>query len=309
MKIYNNVSAQKVSWVKSNKKKLEERNSQIENLYYPENLEEFLDLIGKIRSKGEVFELIGYSSNTLFLPSYSVKHLICTKLLNKWYETDDMIVCDCGVNVATLSKEMVNKGYVGFEGLTDLPGTLGAAVYGNCGCRNCSVNDILEKITMLLPNGNVRDFYVDDLGIQYRSTVLKRGSLTGTILQVYLRKEQGNAEELKLIAEKNHRYRQLHQPKAANNLGTTFIGKHLTLKGRLYSLVEFFIGMFTGKKAPRYTYAKLLSVLGKSEFIPYVYYWNRYMFFDESSHVLFPKYITFLKGLYKDLHLEIEIRK
>ena len=158
MKIYNNVSAQKVSWVKSNKKKLEERNSQIENLYYPENLEEFLDLIGKIRSKGEVFELIGYSSNTFFLPSYSVKHLICTKLLNKWYETDEMIVCDCGVNVATLSKEMVNKGYVGFEGLTDLPGTLGAAVYGNCGCRNCSVNDILEKITMLLPNGNVRNY-------------------------------------------------------------------------------------------------------------------------------------------------------
>lgn len=309
MKIYNNVSAQKVSWVKSNKKKLEEINGQIESLYYPESLEEFLGLVEKIRSKGEDFELIGYSSNTLFLPSYKVKHLICTKQINKWSETDKEIVCDCGVNIAALSKEMVSKGYVGFEGLTDLPGTIGAAVYGNCGCRNCSVNDILDKFTLLLPNGEVRAFHVEDLDRQYRSTILKRGGLVGTILQVYLRKEQGNAEKLKLIAEKNHKHRQLYQPKAANNLGTTFIGKHLTLKGRIYSLVEFFIGIFAGKKGSRYTYAKLLSVLGKSEFIPYVYYWNRYMFLDEKSHVLFPKYFAFLRSLYQDLHLEIEIRK
>ena len=44
MRIEYNVSANKVSWVKSNKARLDE-SSLIENLYYPEDIEELKDLL------------------------------------------------------------------------------------------------------------------------------------------------------------------------------------------------------------------------------------------------------------------------
>lgn len=309
IKTYNNISAQKVSWVKSNKENLEKQGNQIENLYYPENLDELKELIEKIKALDESFELIGYSSNTLFLPSYKVKHLICTKFINKWTETDKLIVCECGVNVSLLSKEMIKKGFVGFEGLTDLPGTVAAAVYGNCGCRNCSINDLLDSFTLLLPNGEIRICYVEDLGRQYRSTTLKRKELSGVILQVSLRKQQGNPKVLLEIADKNHTHRMKYQPNAANNLGTTFIGQQLTFYGMVCKGIEKLLGIFYRTRDSRIIFAKLLKILGKEYFVPYVYYWNRFMFLDENAHLLFPKYILFLKGLYNDLHLEIEIRK
>ena len=80
MRIEYNVSANKVSWVKSNKARLDE-SSLIENLYYPEDIEELKDLLLSLIQKKEPYEIIGFSSNTLFLPTYRTKHLICTRFV------------------------------------------------------------------------------------------------------------------------------------------------------------------------------------------------------------------------------------
>lgn len=310
MNIFHNISAHKISWVKSNQEAFEEAGSNIRNLYYPENIEELIQLVIELKDKTlENVTIIGYSSNTLFLPSFSANNVICTKELNQWCETDQGIVCECGVCVSKLAKEAIGKGYVGFEGLTDLPGTIGAAVYGNCGCRGCSINALLDKVEILQPNGEITFLYVTDLNLQYRSSSLKRGEISGIILRVYLRKVLGNAERLKEMAASNHDIRKQQQPSGANNLGTTFIGgKVPTFKGRLFLYIEFFISKLTRTRDTRVNYPKVLKMIGKGRFSPYVYYWNRYMFSDKRAHLLFPEYIQFVKSLYKDAELEIEIR-
>ena len=309
MKILNDISAQHISWVKSNKEALEAVHG-IQNLYYPENLEELTKLISDIRNKKESFDIIGYSSNTLFLPTYRAQHVICTKKINSWVETVDTIICDCGVPVSKLSKWAVEQGYVGFEGLTDLPGTIAAGVYGNCGCRGCSINSIVRSFILLDEDNKTKEYTVEDLKLKYRSTTLKRGELVGVILQVVLNKVKGNAEELKAIAHYNHDIRKNYQPSGFNNLGTTINGgKDLTIKGRCYKLIERFIRVIKKNNDGRISYPIVLKIMGKSRFIPYIYYWNRYMFLDEKSHELFNDYFVFLKTLYRDVRLEIEIKK
>lgn len=310
MKVLHSVSPQKISWVKSNKNAFDVVGSSIKNLFYPENIEELKNLLSSIYERNSEFTLIGNSSNTLFLPSFSADNVICTKELNKWYESEDEIICDCGVNVALLSRQMVEKGYVGFEGLTDLPGTIAAAVYGNCGCRGCSVCELVKCFTLLLPSGDIRTLCVSDLKLEYRTSALKRGEMQGVILQVVLNKKQGNSEELKAIAERNHHIRISQQPSGANNLGTTINGgKEPTFKGKLFIFLERFVKIIYGIKDSRKSFPIVLKITGNSEYVPYVYYWNRYMFNDEKSHILFPKYIDFIKSLYKDVRLEIEIKK
>ena len=307
MKVYNNISAQQVSWIKSNKMKLE-KESRIHNLYYPETLKEFKDLLIDLIANNKKIEIIGYSSNTLFLPSYHVENLICTKKLNKWFEKDNEIICECGVNVSILSRKMVEKGYVGFEGLTDLPGTIGAAVYGNCGCRGCSVNELVKSFCMLTPDGKITYHTIEDLKLSYRSTVLKRGELKGVILEVILNKRPGDKQSLKEIAEFNHRYRKMTQPSAVNNLGTTFIScRNATLKGKLYRVFIKIASPFIKDRVK--SYSMFLKIIGKKQFVPYTYRLKRYMFLDEKSHVLFPQYVNFVKSLFIDAELEIEIRK
>ena len=310
MEILHNISPQQISWVKSNKEAFEASRTLIENAYYPETIDELTELVSLFYSQGSSFTLIGYSSNTLFLPSFAEKNLICTKRLDHYHISDFYIECECGVNVSKLAKDMVQKGYKGFEGLTDLPGTVAAAVYGNCGCRGCSINELVSSFDILTPEGKIETLTTEHLKLRYRSSALKRNELKGVIIKIRLNKKVGNADELMQIAEKNHRHRKKMQPSAANNLGTTFNGgSKPTIKGFMFKKMERIIGFIFWTKDSRFTYPKLLKLIGKGKFEPYIYYWNRYMFQDANSHLLFPEYIDFVKSLYKDARLEIEIRK
>ena len=309
MKTIHNISAQTISWVKSNKEALEDNSNAISHLYYPETIDELIYLYDELTKSHEHFELIGYSSNTLFLPSYHIDHLICIRKVDSWRETESQIICECGVNVARLSKAMVNAGYVGFEGLTDLPGTIAGAVYGNCGCRGCSINALVDSVDLLTIDG-IKCIQVSELKLAYRSSALKRKELDGIILRVFLRKTKGDVKELQTLAEKNHQYRKDFQPSGINNLGTTFNGgKCLTLKGWIIKKAERCVQILSHNNDTRKSFPMILRIIGKSCFVPYVYYWNRYMFIDARSHELFPKYEAFLKTMYKDVRFEIEIRK
>lgn len=309
MRIEYNVSANKVSWVKSNKARLDE-SSLIENLYYPEDIEELKDLLLSLIQKKEPYEIIGFSSNTLFLPTYRTKHLICTRFVKTFELKQNKLICDCGTSVRKLSKFAVEHGFVGFEGLTDLPGTVAAAVYGNCGCRGCSVNSIVSSFTMMLPSGDIKEYTVHDIGSAYRSTLLKRKKMFGVILQVTFRIENGNPNELMFLAKRNHAIRKELQPTGANNLGTTINGcSQPTLKGYISKVLEKIVQILILTKDRRKTFPIVLRLMFKSKFIPYIYYPNRYMFLDELSHLMFNEYFQFYKSLYKDARLEIEIRK
>ncbi len=308
MKHLKNISAQQISWVKSNKDILESV-AGIDNLYYPDSMEELIELIRQLNQSHGRYAIIGYSSNTLFLPSFKMDNVVCTKHLQHYDENEKYIICDCGVNISQLSAKMVNQGYVGFEGLLDLPGTIAAAVYGNCGCQGCSVNALVDHITVLLPSNEIVTLTIDDLHLSERSSALKRGEKEGVVLQVWLKKIVGDANQLKAKAEQCHQIRKLEQPSAENNLGTTFLGMHKpTSKGKLYELLLKAIIHISSKKDPRSTYKHLLFITGNKKFIPYVYYKNRYLFKDAESHIIFPEYQKFLESLYTDVSLEIEIR-
>lgn len=306
MKQYNDISAQDISWVKSNKSVLEPIKG-IRHLYYPESMSELTGLVGEFEAAQSPYLIIGWSSNTLFLPSFKMDNVICTKHLKHWEETDTHIVCDCGVNVSQLSKEMVRKGYVGFEGLTDLPGTIAAAVYGNCGCRGCSVNGLVDYFTLLSASGETLRLTPQDLQPAYRSTSLKRGEKSGVILQVYLKKNKGDAEELEKTAQRNHQIRLQRQPSGANNLGTTFVLGNPNLKGRICAFVERKLRRWT--KDDVASFSCMLKLIGKGRFAPYTYRNDRYMFLDEKAHELFPRYVKFIRSIYPKAQLEIEIRQ
>ena len=55
-------------------------------------------------------------------------------------------MCDCGAPISSLSKSLVDKGYLGFYGFVNLPGTIGAAAVNNSGCFGCTISDLVISI-------------------------------------------------------------------------------------------------------------------------------------------------------------------
>lgn len=310
MIIRNNISVYDICWLNH------ARGGMIGTFYEPENLDELRNICLTLYLEGKDFDLIGHTSNIYFLPDYSVANMVSTRKCNNIVEETDYIVCDCGVSVTKLSRQMVDKGIKGFEGLIDLPGTVGAAVYGNASCYRCSINSLLISFDLLKPDGGIETLYPDVLKLSKRSSSLKRNELKGIILSVKLRKEQGNAILLKDIAEKNHHLRKASQPSPEDNLGSVYANKNTkTPVGYIVNGIAKSVGLLYGLTGKNEKQIKgkqkeiVLSLLQARDLLPYVYGWNRYIWKDELAHTLFWKFDRIHRLLYKDNKFEIEIKK
>lgn len=307
---YDNVSAKDISWVKSNNDALERQKNAIKHLFYPENTDELTNLASQFYLEGTNFDIIGWSSNTLFLPTYRVDNLICTKKLQGVEDTGNNIICESGVSVSSLAKKYVKKGCKGFYGLVDLPGTIAAAVYGNCGCFGCTILEILDHIILLTPQGNLIKVTKHDLKPEYRSTSLKRKVTKGIIIQIILRKEMGVPEEEMAKAEKIKEERRKSQPNGINNLGSTFVlGKELSRKGHRFFWIVSNLRKWLRIKNEKTLISMALTLIGGHKFTPYLFDLGRWMFYDTKSYELLFRYEQFIKTLFPKSHLEIEVRK
>ena len=235
--------------------------------------------------------------------------MVSTRKVRKIIEQEDCIIADCGVSVSKLSRQMVNEGVKGFEGLIDIPGTIAASVYGNAACYGCSINQLLESFEILRPDGKIEILTSDILKIEKRSTVLKRGELEGVILSVRMRKETGNKVAIMKQAEAFHQLRNRTQPGPKDNLGSIYADSaKWTKKGITLHLVAKTISILVKPIKHLSTIEIILYMLGYKSLIPYVWGWNRYIWKDEESHDLFWIYHEIHKKLFVNNDFEIEIK-
>lgn len=290
MKYFSKYPIKRLSWNKS-------VGGQVENFYLPETIDELIILCNEKYKSNEKFDIVGYTSNINFRPTYSPNTLISTRLLKQYVVFENMIVCECGVSVSRLSCEMVNLGVIGFEGLIDLPGTIASAVYGNAGCYNCSVSALLHSIDLLTPNGEIQNLSSDVLDFKFRSSAIKRNELKGVILRVYLYRRNGSVNELQQLSELYRKHRMKTQPGSSRNLGSIFVTGTPTFLCYLTKILRRVYLLFCSNELD-YNQKKLksrqfmLKCLGYSDISTYVEWgMNRFIWKDEKSYDLFDRYV------------------
>lgn len=287
----------------------------VASFYEPDTVLELENLCADFFSKGLVYDLIGHTSNTLYTPDYVCERMVSTRKLNHFEIKDDCIVCECGTSVRALSLAAVDAGIKGFEGLTDLPGTVAAAVYGNAGCYDCSVSRLLKEAIVLCHDGTKKKVEPEWFGFSKRSSVLKRGEKKAVILSLVLRREDGDIKVLKEVAERNHANRRATQPEPKNSLGSIFANSGSpTLLNRILSLVSrlyVFLLKLLGNNEQQIKVKKkifIFTLLGARDIVPYVRTWNWFQWRDEQAYMLFWKYVRLHRRLFTKSDFEIEIK-
>lgn len=309
MNIRHDIPVYKICWLNH------AQGGMIDTYYEPESKQELTELCSSLYGEGKSFDVIGHTSNIYFLPTYHAEAVVSTRRVRSAQVCERYIQADCGVSVRRLSRTMVQQGVKGFEGLVDLPGTVAASVYGNASCYGCSINDLLISFELLQPNGSVVEMKPEDLKLSIRSSVLKRGELSGVILSVKLRKEHGDAEEIKSRAEQNHLSRLATQPPAQNNLGSiychpgrpTVVGYSIYAAAKVYELIGKLLRMNHGQLAAGKK-AFMLRLAGAADLAPYLYSWNRFIWKDAEAHRLFGKFHRKHQLLFSNSDFEIEIK-
>lgn len=120
------------------------------------------------------------------------------------------VTVEAGYSLIKLATIMSKKGYSGLEFAGGIPGSVGGAVFMNAGAHQTEISDIITKALILMPNGEFKWMHRDELGFDYRTSILQQSGGICITAQFHLNK--GDLSEIRERLQENKAYRKNTQP-------------------------------------------------------------------------------------------------
>jgi len=188
----------------------------------PENLDDVRRVIAFINEKKKPLFVLGRGSNILIddagLPGVTLYMAKSFKHINVSGST---LRAGGGVALSRLAHVAARHGYTGFEFLIGIPGTVGAGVLINAGAENSDMRDVLESVTLLDWQGNLKTLHASELELTYRNSSLFEAP--AVIIETVFRLEHlSNPEKIKHLMQDFIDKRRKKFPLSFPNAGSTF---------------------------------------------------------------------------------------
>lgn len=195
-----------------------------------ENEEQLILLLNFISKNKIKFFVVGGGSNILF--SDEGFNGIVIKLSGDFYKheiSSNNVICGSAVSLAYLAKQTAEQGLSGLEYLSGIPGTVGGAVFGNAGVKDCSISSVIDKVEVIDYMGNKRVLTKNDIEFEYRKSNIKNSIITKIF---FILKNADKNDILKTIS-KEFEKRKNSQPIGTKNAGCIFKNPKDDSAGRL----------------------------------------------------------------------------
>lgn len=178
--------------------------------------------------------VIGTGSNIL-IGDKGVKGIVLqlnSPFFRKIFIKRNCLEAGSGVTLRQLIKAAGERGLSGVESLAGIPGTVGGALAMNAGARDKNIGDVVQKVTIMDYNGNVKILSKKDIKFEYRkSSLAKYIILSGCIKLI-----KKNKKEIKDNIKKYLEYRRNTQDTTLPNAGCIFKNPYRESAGRLIDL-------------------------------------------------------------------------
>ena len=167
-------------------------------IFYPKNLNDLYKLIN-LKKK---FYIVGNGSNTLFL-NLKDTILISTKKMNSIEFDGEYVIAECGTALNVVMNKSLDKGLLGLEFLTGIPGTVGGALITNAGANGGEISDVLVSV-FFIKNGEEIEVKKEEIEFKYRTSSIKRNEII-TKAKFLLRKGDPDKARIQIKEYLNHR--------------------------------------------------------------------------------------------------------
>lgn len=168
--------------------------------------------------------ILGRGSNILIDDNGLSGLVISTRHLTDLEIHDGSLVAEAGVPMPVIAQYMANHGYSGYEFLIGIPGTIGGGIAMNAGLAakgRQEVKDILEKATVIYPDGTIGVDRVDDLLMEFRSTNIPDRNLF-VLSGTFDIEQKMNVEKIREYSGEILEERKLKQPLQHPTTGSVF---------------------------------------------------------------------------------------
>ncbi len=185
------------------------------------SIDEIKDAVSFCKEKNIPYMIMGNGSNML-VGDKGIRGVVIqvSKHMNKVEIDGETVIAEAGILMSGLANALLKAELSGFETLSGIPGTLGGGIYMNAGAYGGELKDIVESVTYVDKNGDIKTAYPDELDFSYRHSMFETGEYV--ILSCVMKLKKGNYEEIKSAMQDYNKRRSDKQPLAMPSAGSTF---------------------------------------------------------------------------------------
>src|SRR5450432_725549 len=187
--------------------------------------EAFIAAMETARASGIPTMVIGGGTN-LIVSDRGFRGIVLRYRAESLFAANGRVIADAGAVLQDLVDYTVERGLKGLETLAGIPGSVGAAVYGNAGAYGHSISERVVSVRFYDGRG-VRVFNHDECEFQYRESVFKQHK-EWIVFSAQMLLEQADAETLRRISGEIVKVRGEKFPVTMKCAGSIF--KNLLLK-------------------------------------------------------------------------------
>jgi len=162
-----------------------------------DSVEAFIEAMGAARESGVRTMVIGGGTN-LVVSDDGFRGIVLRYKANGLVAARGRVVAQAGAVLQDLVDYTIGRGLKGLETLAGIPGSVGAAVYGNAGAYGHSISERVVKV-QFFDGRCVRVFGNEECEFHYRESVFKRHK-EWIIFSTQLLLDEADAPELQKIA-------------------------------------------------------------------------------------------------------------
>ena len=187
----------------------------------PETYEQIQKILEICRREELPYFILGNGSN-LLVSDQGYRGVIIQTFRNFSGVTVDgnKIRAASGALLSAIAAAAKNASLTGFEFAGGIPGTLGGAVVINAGAYGGEMKDVLEEVTVMDQEGQIRILKVDELEMGYRTSIIKKAGYL--VLEAVIALEPGDQERIKERMRELTEQRTSKQPLEYPSAGSTF---------------------------------------------------------------------------------------
>ena len=183
--------------------------------------EELKAILKFSKEKNIPVTIIGNGSNIL-VSDEGIKGLVLKIEIDK-FELDNKLAylkVGSGVKLGFIAQKCLKHELAGFEFASGIPGTIGGAVRMNAGAHGREMKDVVTAVTYMDRNGQIHKIQNKQAEFEYRDSLFAHKDYI--ILEVELKLEKGNAQEIQTKMAEYATYRKEKQPIEYPSAGSTF---------------------------------------------------------------------------------------
>ena len=187
----------------------------------PETVNELIDLIKYLKEKNIKYMILGNGSNSIFSSKEYDGVIINLTNINTMEIKEDEIYVEAGYQLIKLSMDALNNSLSGLEFAAGIPGNIGGAIFMNAGAYKSDMSNLVETVTFLDENLELKTLTKDELNFSYRKSLFQ-SKPEYIIISTVLKLEKGNQEEIKALMDKRKGRRIESQPLEYPSAGSVF---------------------------------------------------------------------------------------